>query len=171
MKSFVKSALFAGFGVGCLALGSGAQQPAPTPPAAPAAAPPLFVTGQPNTATYVQAQTTPVPRNFTGRMTTTGDGKMLWSVYDAHDTESHKLAKQLADAKTETDKDKVRDKLKEHLNKAFDDRQKQHEKDIAALEEQVKKLKEMVAKRQDAKKEIIDDRMKQLEREAKGLGW
>ncbi|SRR6266536_6386417 len=166
MKSFVKSALFAGLGVGCLALGSGAQQPAPTPPLAPA---PIVVTGQGTTATYFPAQG--APGTYPGRVLTADGTTKLWSVYDAHDGEAHKLAKQLADAKTDTDKDKVRDKLKEHLNKTFDDRQKRHEKEIAALEEQVKKLKEMVAKRQDVKKEIIDDRMKQLEREAKGLGW
>ncbi len=39
------------------------------------------------------------------------------------------------------------------------------------LEAQVKRLKEMVSKRQENKKAIIDDRTKQLEREATGLGW
>ena len=81
------------------------------------------------------------------------------------------LAKELANAKSDTEKEKLHDKLVEALNKAFDERQTRQEQEIKALEAQVKKLKEMVSKRQEAKKDIIADRVKQLEREAKGLGW
>jgi hypothetical protein len=163
MKSFVKSALFSALGVGCLALGSGAQQPAPTPPASPASPAPV-VFGQGGTPLI------PGQGTYTGRFATTENGTTIWYA-GAHDHETMTIAKQLASAKGESEKEKLREKLLDSLEKAFDDRQKRQEKEIAALEAQVKKLKEMVSKRQEAKKEIIAERVKQLEREAKGLGW
>jgi len=90
---------------------------------------------------------------------------------DPADGEAKKIAKQLSEAKTDSEKDKLKEKLKELLTKQFDDRQKRHEKELDALETQVKKLKEMVNKRQENKKDIIDERTKQLGREAAGLGW
>lgn len=161
MKSFVKSALFSALGVGCLAIGSGAQTPAPQPPALPA---------QPAPAIFGQGTTAFAPGAYTGRFTTTENGTTVWYA-GSHDHETMALAKQLAGAKTDSEKEKLHDKLIEALNKAFDERQDRQEKEIKALEAQVKKLKEMVSKRQEAKKEIIADRVKQLEREAKGLGW
>ena len=161
MKSFVKSALFSAVGVGCLALGSGAQQPAATPPAPPA--PVVF--GQGGQPALIPGQGT-----YTGRFATTEGGTTIWYA-GAHDHETMTIAKQLAAAKSDTDKEKLKEKLQEALLKAFDDRQKRQEKEIEALEKQVAKLKEMVSKRQEAKKEIIAERVKQLEREAKGLGW
>ncbi len=162
MRRFVKPALFAILAVGCLALGSGAQQP--TPPAPPTVP--------------------PIPGSATGRTITKGGGtyeelvapggqryySVLWN-HDATDAMAGVIAKQLVEAKTDAEKEQLKGKLKETLNKQFDDRQKRHEKEIEALEAQVKKLKEMVSKRQENKKEIIEDRTKQLEREAKGLGW
>jgi TATA-binding protein-associated factor Taf7 len=73
------------------------------------------------------------------------------------DTAAIQLAKQIINAKTDVEKDKLKDKLKETLTKRFDDRQKRHEKELEALEAQVKKLKEMVSKRQENKKEIIEE--------------
>lgn len=161
MKSFVKSALFSAVGVGCLALGSGAQQPAPpAPPTTPAP----VVYGQGATALI------PGQGTYTGRFATTENGTTIWYA-GSHDHETMAIAKQLAAAKGESEKEKLREKLLESLNKAFDDRQKRQEKEIENLEAQVKRLKEMVSKRQEAKKEIIAERVKQLEREAKGLGW
>ena len=87
------------------------------------------------------------------------------------DAEAIRLTRQLTDAKTDADKDKLKEKLKDLLVKQFDERQKRHEKELEALEAQVKKLKEMVNKRQDNKREIIDERIKQLQRDAQGLGW
>jgi uncharacterized protein HemX len=162
MKSFVKSALFSAVGIGCLALGSGAQQPAPTPPASPAPPAPVI---------YGQGGTALIPGQgaYTGRFATTEGGTTVW-YGTRHDHETMTIAKQLAGAK-ETEREELREKLVKALEKAFDDRQKTQEKEIAALEKQVAKLKEMVSKRQEAKKEIITERVKQLEREAKGLGW
>ena len=154
MMRFVKPAMLASLAIGCLALGSGAQQPSPpAPPPAPTRG--LAVT----------------PDGHLQEQLFTYGPKWYMERHDAADALTVQLAKQLVDAKTDGDKEKLKEKLKETLGKQFDDRQKRHEKEIEALEAQIKKLKDMVAKRQENKKDIIDDRTKQLEREAKGLGW
>jgi hypothetical protein len=86
----------------------------------------------------------------------------------AHQCDS--LVKQLAKAEGQ-DKDKVKAKLAEAIDKQFDLRQKRHETEIAALENQIKKLKEMVQKRQENRKDIVSKRLDQLVRESEGLGW
>ncbi len=108
---------------------------------------------------------------YTARVAQAQGGDRLWIYGDQSHGEAVRLAKQIADAKSDTDKEKLRDKLKDVLNKAFDARQKQHEQEIAALEKQIDRLKKMVEKRQENKKEIIEERTKQLLREAQGLGW
>jgi hypothetical protein len=84
--------------------------------------------------------------------------------------ETTELVRKLAEAKGD-EKDKVRSKLNDSLEKQFDLRQKRHNSEIEALEEQIKKLKDLVQKRQDSRKEIISRRLDQLVREAQGLGW
>jgi len=185
MRLFVKLALLSLFGLGCLALNTGAQsQPLPPTPAATPVAPqpPVVFQTQPLGSGAVAGRVVvaqPVPGYPLGGDTLTLRAQMpgqdhtmaFWYTPDGSDLEAKKLAKQLTEAKTETEKDKLKEKLKELLNKQFDDRQKRHEKDIESLEIQVKKLKEMVDKRKENKKDIIDERTKQLQREAAGLGW
>ncbi|HZV03935.1 MAG TPA: hypothetical protein VE999_02495 [Gemmataceae bacterium] len=83
---------------------------------------------------------------------------------------SHELVKQLAKAEGEK-KEKIKDQLTDTLGKQFDARQKRHQDEIAALEKQIKKLKELVEKRKENRREIISKRLDQLVREAEGLGW
>jgi hypothetical protein len=158
MTSIIKPVLLAGLCVGCLALGGGAQSQTAAPPAAATPVPPRVFE--------------PAMVGQTG-LTTAVHGDRTWYAYgfSQADGEALKLAKQIADAKTDGDKEKLRDKMKEVLDKAFEERQKRHEKEIEALEAQVKKLKEMVGKRKENKRDIIDERVKQLQREAAGLGW
>jgi hypothetical protein len=80
------------------------------------------------------------------------------------------LVRQLAKADV-AEKDKIKTKLTEAIDKQFDARQKRHEAEITALENQVKKLKEMVQKRQENRKDIVSKRFEQLIRESEGLGW
>ncbi len=161
MTSFVKPVLFAGLCVGCLALGGGAQTPAP--PTAPAPPTPAVVVGSVGQGEFP----------FTDITLPGVPGGRVWYAhgFGAADAEALKLARQLAEAKSDAEKEKLRDKMKEVLDKAFEERQKRHEKEIEQLEAQVKRLKEMVAKRKEAKREIIEERIKQLQREAAGLGW
>lgn len=83
---------------------------------------------------------------------------------------SEELVKQLAKAEGDK-KEKIKDQLTETLGKQFDARQKRHQAELTALEAQVKKLKELVQKRQENRREIIGKRLDQLMREADGLGW
>jgi hypothetical protein len=163
MIALVKPSLFAGLCVGCLALNGGAQPPVPAPPAPP--------------VTVIQATPSVAGQGGSYRVaplaaTAGSDGRTFYAYgFGAADAESLKLARQINDAKTDEDKEKLRGKLEDILDKAFAERQKRHEKEIEALEAQVKKLKAMVDKRGKNKREIIDERVKQLERDAAGLGW
>ena len=85
--------------------------------------------------------------------------------------EADQLARQLGVAKSDGERDKLKDKLGEVLAKQFDQRQKRHEREIASLEAQVKKLKDLVEKRQENRREIIARRLEQILRESQGLGW
>ena len=95
-----------------------------------------------------------------------------WNVNEANLThETDQLARQLGEAKSDTERDKIKTQLGEHLKQQFDQRQKRHESEIAELEAQVKKLKDLVAKRQENRREIIAQRLDQIVRESQGLGW
>jgi hypothetical protein len=112
-----------------------------------------------------------------------GHGQMEWKV--AGSPEGNQLAMQestlaheaneirhrLESATTDSQRSEVRTKLAENLGKQFDLRQKRHGLEIEALETQVKKLRELVRKRQDSREEIISRRVDQVLREAEGLGW
>ena len=164
MKAFAKVLILAALGVTCLTLNTGAQQPPviendrrqPAPPLVP----PVFA--QP---AY------PVPLIYPNYRQVLTQPEYGTTLFNHVDGEALNLTKQLSDAKTDGDKEKIKEKLKELLLKQFDEKQKRHEKELEALEAQVKKLKEMVGKRQDNKKDIVEERMKQLQRDALGLGW
>lgn len=177
MTAFVKPVLIAGLCVGCLALSGSAQQPAPPAPPAP---PPSFepavapVPGLPGVpGVRVLPTGSPAARADVLRLAgTAGNDRVVYTYgFGPSDGEALKLARQIAEARSDTDKESLRDKMTDVLDKAFEERQKRHEQEIAALEAQVKRIKEMVAKRKENKQAIIGERVKQLEREAAGLGW
>ena len=85
--------------------------------------------------------------------------------------QADQLARQLAEAKSDSDRDKLRAKLGDVLEKQFDQRQKRHEGEIDALEDQIKKLRNLVQKRQENRREIIGRRLDQILKESQGLGW
>jgi hypothetical protein len=85
--------------------------------------------------------------------------------------ETEKLARQLAKAKTDAEREGLRSKLNDLLEKQFDERQKKHKAESEALEAQVKKLKELIATRNENRREIISRRLEQIVRDAQGLGW
>jgi hypothetical protein len=81
------------------------------------------------------------------------------------------LVQQLGSAKDEDIRDDLRKKLSRALEGQFDLRQKRHEAEIAELEAQVKRLRDLVQKRQENRREIVSKRLDQLLRDAQGLGW
>jgi hypothetical protein len=97
-----------------------------------------------------------------------GYGQTAEEMQLAHQCDS--LVKQLAKA-TGEEKEKVKTKLTEAIDKQFDLRQKRHEAEITALENQLKKLKDMVQKRQENRRDIVSKRLDQLVRDSEGLGW
>lgn len=81
------------------------------------------------------------------------------------------LAQELASADSDSKRSAIKTKLSELLGKQFDARQKRHKQEIEALETQVKKLRELVNKRQESRDEIIARRLEQVLRDSQGLGW
>ena len=76
---------------------------------------------------------------------------------------TQELVKKLSKAEGD-DKDKIKTQLTETLGKQFDVRQKRHEEELKALEAQVKKLKDIVDKRKENRREIIGRRFELLAR-------
>ncbi len=85
--------------------------------------------------------------------------------------QAEQLGRELAEAKSDGDREKIKGQLSEVLGKQFDQRQKRHEEEIKQLEEQIKKLKNLVDKRQENRREIIGARLSQIVKESQGLGW
>jgi uncharacterized membrane protein len=81
------------------------------------------------------------------------------------------LTKKLGEAKSESERSEIKTELSQNLDKQFGLRQKRHQEEIAALEAKVKKLKELVEKRQENRREIIAKRLDQILSNAEGLGW
>lgn len=75
-------------------------------------------------------------------------------------------------AAAETDaKAAVKTRLQEAIQQQFDARQQERNLQIADLEEQVKRLRDLHQKREAAKAEIVESRLAQLIRSTEGLGW
>ena len=84
---------------------------------------------------------------------------------------SRGLGRQLAEAKSDGDRETIKGQLAKVLEEQFDQRQKRHEEEIKQLEAQIKKLKDLVNKRQENRREIIGARLNQIVKESQGLGW
>ena len=69
------------------------------------------------------------------------------------------------------EKEGVIAKLKTAVGEQFDQRQDSKLNELVALEEQIKKLKEIHNKRTLQRDQIVGDRVQQLIREVDGLGW
>ena len=130
--------------------------------------------------TAVLAQPVPEPRPIGAARkgafyTVYGKGQpAIWALSGeevGYSHEAEQLAQQLGEAKSDSDRDKIKAQLAEILEKQFDQRQKRHEEELKALEAQVKKLKDLVDKRQENRRDIIRARLNQIEKEAQGLGW
>jgi hypothetical protein len=66
---------------------------------------------------------------------------------------------------------KIKEKLSAALAKQFDAQQKRRELELVRAEAKLKKLRELMKKRGEERRTIIDKRIDQLIREAEGLGW
>jgi flagellar motility protein MotE (MotC chaperone) len=93
------------------------------------------------------------------------------TAYAPYDRSLDPLVEQLKEATTDDGRDKIKDQLREILVKQFTARQEKHEKEIADLEAKIKNLRNLVAKRQENRREIVENRLAQIVRDAQGLGW
>jgi hypothetical protein len=84
---------------------------------------------------------------------------------------AEELSRKLGGTKSESDRSEIKNELSQILEKAFDLRQKRHQEEIAGLEAKIKKLKDLVEKRQENRREIIAKKLDQILRDAEGLGW
>ena len=86
-------------------------------------------------------------------------------------SQAESLVKQLADLADEPQRKEAKEKLHETLAQQFDAQQKVRELEVARIEAKVKKLRDQIAKRNEARRTIIEKRFDQLLSEAEGLGW
>ncbi|HVX11480.1 MAG TPA: hypothetical protein VHC22_09885 [Pirellulales bacterium] len=81
------------------------------------------------------------------------------------------LAHQLADSNDDKQRAELKDKLSQTLDKQFDTQQKLRELEVSRIEARVQRLRELIRKRTDSRRKIIDNRFEQLLNDADGLGW
>jgi hypothetical protein len=81
------------------------------------------------------------------------------------------LIRQLEATDSDALRQDIKAKLGETLSKQFDAGQKRYGLEIEALEAQIKRLKDLVRKRQENRAEIISRRLDQIVRDSQGLGF
>lgn len=102
------------------------------------------------------------------------NGANSFYLQPGHDPSSQKT-RELLSQYNQTDDEAERAKIVKELTavaaEEFDARQESREKQLQQLEEQLKKLRALHVRRSKEKDEIIRDRVRQLLRDADGLGW
>lgn len=101
--------------------------------------------------------------------TTSPDGMIV--VGGASSDKELKVVEKLSQAKTDEEKEAARDELENVLSDAFDTYIERQGKELDRLEARVKKLREQLDKRREAKDEVVGLRLKQRVNEAEGKGW
>jgi hypothetical protein len=129
------------------------------PPAVPAP-PVLTFTGAPNPPQVPQSPARPAVAWYT-----------VSADLGPRTHEAKKLAETYAHESSESARVTIRKQLTALLMEQFDDRQKRHQDEIKQLEAQIKKLKDLIDKRQENREDIISRRLDQMLKEAQGLGW
>jgi hypothetical protein len=153
----------------CLAIAAGVLGQAPAGKAPPAArygaSQALSVTAQPAASAFYA----PATVYSAGGVQDEEAAKLI--AFDAQmQQETQTLLGQYAEA-VDDEKAPIKEKLAAALEKQFSAQQQLREREVAKIEARVKKLREVINKRNDAKRSIIDKRLDQLIREAEGLGW
>jgi hypothetical protein len=85
--------------------------------------------------------------------------------------ESGEIVQRFAESDNAPDRKKITAELRETLARQFDVQRKRRELELGRIEEQVRKLRDQIKKRDDARETIIDRRLDQLVNEFEGLGW
>lgn len=85
--------------------------------------------------------------------------------------EAEELLSQYAGSDDAAEQKKLKADLRQALAKQFDVQKQRRELELARIEERVRKLREQLKKRTDARETIVDRRLEQLVNDAEGLGW
>jgi len=85
--------------------------------------------------------------------------------------EAEELLSQYAGSDDAAEQKKLKADLRQALAKQFDVQKQRRELELVRIEERVRKLREQIKKRTDARETIIDRRLEQLVNDAEGLGW
>jgi hypothetical protein len=81
------------------------------------------------------------------------------------------LSQQLEAADSDERRGEIKAQLGDILGRQFDLRQKRHALEIEGLEARIRKLRQLVQKRQENRAEIISHRLDQIVRDSQGLGF
>jgi hypothetical protein len=87
------------------------------------------------------------------------------------EVQTRRLAEQFAQAKDDESRAKLKGELAKAIERHFDVRHEIRKREIEQLEAQVKKLREHLAKRGEARQSIVQMRLGQFISAAEGLGW
>jgi hypothetical protein len=87
------------------------------------------------------------------------------------DGQVHDLVGEYAATQDEGKRAAIKAKLAPLLDKQFDLQQKRRELEVARLEAQIKKVRDLMKKRAEGQKSIVEKRLDQILRDADGLGW
>jgi hypothetical protein len=85
--------------------------------------------------------------------------------------ESEELVGRFAETDNAADRKQLAGELRQTLAKQFEVQRKRRELELSRIEERVRKLRDQIKKRDDARETIIDRRLDQLVNEVEGLGW
>jgi DNA repair exonuclease SbcCD ATPase subunit len=81
------------------------------------------------------------------------------------------LIEEHKEADSDEDRAEIKGKLKDTLSKLFDLKQARHKAEIAELEKEIAKLKEIYKYNQEHKEQIINDRLKELTGKKRPFDW
>ncbi len=84
---------------------------------------------------------------------------------------SQSLVKKLAETEGDAERTPIVNELEETIGKQFDIQQQMREVEVSRIEAKVKKLRDTITKRGNARAAIVRNRREQLLQESEGLGW
>jgi 50S ribosomal subunit-associated GTPase HflX len=84
---------------------------------------------------------------------------------------SEELLSQYAASDKPEEQQRLKAELRDALTKQFDVQRQQRELELARVEERIKKVREQLKKRNEARETIVDRRLDQLINDVDGLGW
>lgn len=89
----------------------------------------------------------------------------------AHEQKARELLSKYSATENQEERAKLVEQLSSVVSEQFEARQQARQQELERLEEQLKKLRQLHDRRASEKSQIVEDRVRQLLREADGLGW